>query len=623
MAIVKDAAYWKDVEEQSKELMARYNARVAQKEAEQHRKANTAGLVPDQHATPSGIPVSPHGRTPASVELQASVSPRVEATSGPSITTAPSPIISVAPEAGIPSSVQKNKALTLLNSLSLASPMSQVEKPEEKGTDMVKRKQKAHNNDTISASAAPATSKTSTARPATSKPVSSSRSDGDSLSLHVSPTLAMLSTKQARPNTSFSIGAGDDQTESQSESSSTIQVFRPTLWTKILSKGTKSSKRPRDEGQASQRNSGATSPVQLGGTASNRMPKKQRMEELPVTTGPSRSNDIDSLPAWYVDINTSNSPKRRKRDVEVKLPKIGELILNLKKAKPTPYTLHKAFDNIRDEIHELEFIVVNKFCLKKAHLLDNDRGLPQIFKKEHSGGINYPDYIQDDAKLLYMRWSNEVFEQNLFKGIDNMIKRKDKTGGPKIDEKCKKEWRYFGNHDLVNGQWWGNQLAAVRDGAHGSAQGGIAGIKGQGATSIVLSGDVYKETDRDEGDLIWYSGTKNTRTKGGSWPSDPTDGTQRLLESEEYGNPVRVMRSAALPTSNAYRPKKGFRFDGLYEVLSYRVVDAVSKHYVFRLKRRPGQADIRYRGVEARPTQQQIEQYDMEMRKYGWKGGVL
>ncbi|KAF2429374.1 hypothetical protein EJ08DRAFT_276628 [Tothia fuscella] len=325
-----------------------------------------------------------------------------------------------------------------------------------------------------------------------------------------------------------------------------------------------------------------------------RISKKPRIEAI---TSPSRDpEDEDSegevskpnaieqpLPEWY------QKPRKPSimptRALEARLQNIGEFISNLKKDHQKGVTdLTKHFDKILGELHDLEFIKVNPFFLARKRLLDNERGLPQIFRQEFSGGICYPQYIQDDAKLLYTRWFNQIFEVDLFKGILNMVKSPESKGGPKIDEKFKQEWRYFGNHDLVNGQWWGSQLAAIRDGAHGSAQGGIAGIKGKGATSIVLSGDMYKETDRDEGDEIWYSGTKKPT---GSINVDYTDGTQQLLDSEKQNpkQPVRVMRSAALPASNRYKPKKGFRFDGLYEILSHRVIDIQTKHLVFHLKR--------------------------------------
>ncbi len=46
----------------------------------------------------------------------------------------------------------------------------------------------------------------------------------------------------------------------------------------------------------------------------------------------------------------------------------------------------------------------------------------------------------------------------------------------------------FGHNGLAVGQWWPLQKAAMRDGAHGSAQAGIHGRADDGAYSVVVSG---------------------------------------------------------------------------------------------------------------------------------------
>ena len=51
-----------------------------------------------------------------------------------------------------------------------------------------------------------------------------------------------------------------------------------------------------------------------------------------------------------------------------------------------------------------------------------------------------------------------------------------------------RDCRVFGHNGLVVGQWWPFRICALRDGAHGSAQGGIAGNSEVGAWSVVVSG---------------------------------------------------------------------------------------------------------------------------------------
>ena len=57
--------------------------------------------------------------------------------------------------------------------------------------------------------------------------------------------------------------------------------------------------------------------------------------------------------------------------------------------------------------------------------------------------------------------------------------------------------KVFGHNGLEVGQWWPLQMCALRDGAHGTKMGGIAGSDNLGATSIVVSGkttDVFRSS---------------------------------------------------------------------------------------------------------------------------------
>lgn len=55
-----------------------------------------------------------------------------------------------------------------------------------------------------------------------------------------------------------------------------------------------------------------------------------------------------------------------------------------------------------------------------------------------------------------------------------------------------------------------------------------------------------------------------------------------------------------------YAPVEGIRYDGLYEITAEEVLDEKTGMYRFTLIRLPGQYPIRYQGVEARPTQQEL-----------------
>ena len=52
---------------------------------------------------------------------------------------------------------------------------------------------------------------------------------------------------------------------------------------------------------------------------------------------------------------------------------------------------------------------------------------------------------------------------------------------------ARREYKITGHNGLEIGQWWPLRICALRDGAHGAMQGGIAGSSATGAYSIVIS----------------------------------------------------------------------------------------------------------------------------------------
>lgn len=331
------------------------------------------------------------------------------------------------------------------------------------------------------------------------------------------------------------------------------------------------------------------------------------------TTISPNPNSSDALPDWYIHARRPDHPQPHERQVWNKLANFKRHIKHWKERSDKPVDLQASIRDIKEELDSLPFLDVSEYALKSTNMLSNN-GLPQLFDPQDSADVAYPWYIQTDARILYNNWRyNKIFDgSNILRGIKGMLKVNDMKGGPSIEEAAKIEWRYFGEGNLGNGQWFATQLCAVRDGAHGSPQGGISGIKGQGAVSIVLSGDLYKATDRDEGDEIWYSGTPQKKGETGV-----TVATRYLMESKESGEPVRVLRSQALPKSNQYKPSHGIRYDGLYNVNAMRPVDSATNHYVFHMVRKGGQHPIRYQGLESKPTEKEIEAFDKDMKGYG------
>lgn len=283
-------------------------------------------------------------------------------------------------------------------------------------------------------------------------------------------------------------------------------------------------------------------------------------------------------------------------------------------AKKPGDLLEKLFEELRDHVHKAEIVLkgVDKLVVRKTNMLTGQNGLPRVFMGKPD--LDYPWDLRADAWQLYLRWYRQDFTPDLLRGI--VTKKGKDSASDRIDPEWAKDSSkkisaaFHGEGHLVLGQWWPTQLCTVRDGAHGTSQGGIWGSKGRGCYSIVLSGGGPGYKDQDEGNTIWYSGTERKDNTS----QEPTENTQRLIEScDEFpGQPVRVLRSSQLSASNRYRPKYGLRYDGLYTVESYELVDKSKQEHLFKLVRRenPPQNPIRCENNAARrPTQYEEEEF--------------
>ncbi|KAF2454745.1 PUA-like domain-containing protein [Lineolata rhizophorae] len=276
------------------------------------------------------------------------------------------------------------------------------------------------------------------------------------------------------------------------------------------------------------------------------------------------------------------------------------------------------FNHVRSLVHKFKFTEATAKEIRGARMLHNDGGLKRLISP--APGIHVPWDIRADAEELYHKWAMEDFDTDLLRGIDmrtsvasSTTKKYGTIEDSRATDRIRKDYpgrRYayhYGNNGHVNGSWYPTQLSMVRDGLHGATQGGIYGERSKGVYSIILSGGNHYE-DEDNGDDIWYTGTDSTEGKG------PTDSTQHMLETAQLPfnerKPIRVIRATHLKVANRYRPRRGFRYDGLYDMVDYESVDRSKESYRFRLKRCPGQDPIRFEGVEARPTDEEIAAYD-------------
>lgn len=298
------------------------------------------------------------------------------------------------------------------------------------------------------------------------------------------------------------------------------------------------------------------------------------------------------LPQWYRQcrIKPLNEPAR---DKVVALSNFRDLVTKVAKNLTA-----EGIVEVRHRLHEFEHYAVTEEELKKVRMLDFDRGLALLF----SPNSPFPYDLRDDGLALHTKWCSHDFDPEIMRGTETKRGDGGRMSAKFSNDINRKTLNEFGAGDLVNGRWWPSQLCTVRDGAHGHTQGGIYGQQSKGAFSIVISGSQYE--DKDNGEEIYYTGTKDKSSNG-----TVTDATKLMLANIQNAQPVRVLRSHGLPATNRYRPERGFRYDGLYRVVSSEPLDTQMAHHRFRLLRLEGQSPIRSEGEARRPTQQELARW--------------
>jgi hypothetical protein len=369
-----------------------------------------------------------------------------------------------------------------------------------------------------------------------------------------------------------------------------------------------SSKRSATSAFADERRSGASNSNKIPKRSSDASPlspnedapkkkKASTLEKEAVTSLDERP------PAWYKKLNFMNS---RDRNQSTTAPVLENLKDEIKRAQDprkmsNVATTNAVFDKLRRLLHTVPFQLVTEQLLRNNRLLHNDDGLPFLFDKK----MELPYDIRADAEELYNKWCQKEFETDLLHHISR--------GGPgepqgKIDPTFRKSSKFFGNGLLLNGQWWPLQIAAMRDGAHGETIKGISSGS-EGAYSCIISGGQDSPYDNkngdgndDRGDVVLYCGMDSDN-------GVMTANTKSLMLNEKNNKPVRFIRSHKCP--GEWSPEIGFRYDGLYKVVSHEVIDppaSIRQRVRFKLVRRKGQDPIRGgAGPEKRPTTQEME----------------
>lgn len=268
--------------------------------------------------------------------------------------------------------------------------------------------------------------------------------------------------------------------------------------------------------------------------------------------------------------------------------------------------LSAKYEKIRGYLHQYRHLKVDAQMVRNSRLLEVNTGLPYLFL----GGHQFPFDIKADAKELAMKWRRRDFDPDMMRGID-YEGGTNKYGRLKGDT-MKLRADDFGELQLANGQWFPTWLCAVRDGAHGSSQAGIYGRQGKGAFSVVMAGTY---DDVDNGDRVEYCGV----SKAAPFEND-ANSTRLLFQNvNNRDRPVRLLRSQKLNSKkgdvNVYAPEIGLRYDGLYHVTGSRTISEEKGEYRFFLERVPGQDPIRYQGTSKRPTDLEIQEYNIHKQK--------
>ncbi|KAK5747094.1 hypothetical protein LTR17_000226 [Elasticomyces elasticus] len=158
-----------------------------------------------------------------------------------------------------------------------------------------------------------------------------------------------------------------------------------------------------------------------------------------------------------------------------------------------------------------------------------------------------------------------------------------------------------GHNGITVGTWFPRQLVAILRGAHGALQAGICGSEESGAYSIVSSG-AYDRTDRDRGDVLFYSAPKSDENED---PREPARRSPALATSYVNRKPVRVLRSKG---TSRFSPVCGLRYDGLYQVtdITHPTNPRGGVYEQFTLTRLNGQMSLER--ALLRPTGQEVRE---------------
>jgi hypothetical protein len=370
-----------------------------------------------------------------------------------------------------------------------------------------------------------------------------------------------------------------------------------------LKSATKRSKSDNENNGREESSRSGYAPARKGPRARGKQPY---VSKTTIETRPDARNS-----KWYSEINMK---EKFPRSNLVTLQHFRDLVRKCVDAVRNGEDPTEKHDNLRRRLHEMEFYsFLNGALIKKSKVLESD-GLEAIYDDLHD--IDFPWDLKADALALSIRWLKGDIDPHLLRGVDTS-KTQFVSGAKRTSYKLDKNHparrpaNVVGNNGLLNGQWWPIRVCAMRDGAHGEQEAGIYGEAGKGAYSVVVASGGY--ADRDDGDVCFNSRLFSSSTNlyqsveycgTESQNSTTTRHTLFLLQAYDLKQPVRLLR--AENKNSKYAPEKGLRYDGLYDIVGKGLLDDKTAMWRFSLRRQAGQDPIRFEGVEARPTGQEL-----------------
>lgn len=240
--------------------------------------------------------------------------------------------------------------------------------------------------------------------------------------------------------------------------------------------------------------------------------------------------------------------------------------------------------------------------LEESNLLETIHDLSVAVEERN---IDLPVDVHEDLLYLYRKWSNEDLSVDQNRGLISEVRNGRVSYRLDPNFAFGHSSDFYGSGHLVNGQGWPLRICMVRDGAHRYQQAGICGRADGGAQAVVMGKPEFEEyADVDLGDEIWYVGTPAKENgeeeveleevqNTDNTPNGVTNASKLLFKSIQTENDVRVFRSSKLPKVNKLKPLEGFRYDGVYKVVDYEVLEEERALYRFHMVRVPGQGPIR------------------------------